>query len=244
MPGETLAAAARALVRREIATPAFTQMIRPPPARMERLLRLHAAASRLAADASEILACPEVARAIEQELVKALIGCLTNEETATVSGARSSQRSVMRRFEEIVEANPGRPRQLTEICAAIGVSDRTLRAHCLEQLGISPQRYLRVRRMNLARRALIQAEHGTKTVTDIAVDFRLLGTGPFRRRVSATVRRIAFSDPPGHPGSRDSEKDRQPSRRKKLTICTLHADVNYTSRDRPRLHCRSVMSSC
>jgi transcriptional regulator GlxA family with amidase domain len=38
----------------------------------------------------------------------------------------------------------------------------------MEHLGIGPVRYLWLRRMHLARRALIQTAPGTSTVTDIA----------------------------------------------------------------------------
>jgi AraC-like DNA-binding protein len=41
---------------------------------------------------------------------------------------------------------------IPEICAQIDVSDRTLRLHCHEHLGMSPHR---LRRMNLARRTLL-----------------------------------------------------------------------------------------
>lgn len=61
---EDLARAGRALVGREVAAPNKTQLIRPPPRLMSRLMRLHEAAGHLAVDSPEILAHPEVAKAI------------------------------------------------------------------------------------------------------------------------------------------------------------------------------------
>jgi AraC-like DNA-binding protein len=52
---------------------------------------------------------------------------------------------------EFLEAHPHRPLYLTEICAAIGVSERTLRASCERHLGMGPIRYLTLRRMHLVR---------------------------------------------------------------------------------------------
>ena len=53
-------------------------MVRPDPAAMSRLLSLYNAVDGLATTTAEILAHPEVAKAIEQELVRALISCLTD----------------------------------------------------------------------------------------------------------------------------------------------------------------------
>jgi AraC-like DNA-binding protein len=85
----------------------------------------------------------------------------------------------MRRFERLLEANEGRPLYVPEICSAIGVGDRTLRFYCQEQLGMSPHRYLWLRRMNLARRALALADPRTTTVTFIATDFGFGELGRF-----------------------------------------------------------------
>jgi AraC-like DNA-binding protein len=93
---------------------------------------------------------------------------------------------------------------VTEICAAIGVTDRTLRLHCQEHLGMGPHRYLWLRRMHLARRALALADATTRTVTEIANDYgfgelgrfavsyrKLFGESP-----SATLRRLPDGRPP------------------------------------------------
>jgi transcriptional regulator GlxA family with amidase domain len=68
---------------------------------------------------------------------------------------------------------------LTEICASIEVSERTLRACCEEHLGMGPIRYLTLRRMHLARRALFRADPSTSTVTRIATDHGFWELGRF-----------------------------------------------------------------
>jgi AraC-like DNA-binding protein len=198
---EDLAAAGRALVGNDLTAPAVTRRIRPPPHLMSRLLRLHEAADHLASGAPNILAHPEVARALEHELVCAMTACLTSG-TAGESISRGHQRvPVMRRFERVLEANQGRTLYLAEICTEIGVAARTLRAHCQEQLGMSPHRYLWLRRMNLARRALTLADATATTVTAIAMDhgfgelgrFAVTYRSLFGETPSTTLRR-----PPDH----------------------------------------------
>jgi transcriptional regulator GlxA family with amidase domain len=192
---EDLAAYGRALVGRELNAPPATRVVRPSPAAMARLVKLHTAAAGLATDAPDILAHPEVARATEQELVRALVTCLTEGEP--VAAVRAGQRPVMQLFQQALEAHAGETLYLSELCAEIGVSDRNLRLLCRDHLGMSPHRYLWLRRMNMARRALARADAAQSTVTAIAMDHgfdemgrfsvqyrRLFGESP-----SATLRR-------------------------------------------------------
>src|SRR5262249_38677047 len=83
------------------------------------------------------------------------------------------------------------PFYLTDICGVIGASARTLRQHCLEYIGMSPQRYLWLRRMNLARRALSLAHPKLATVTEIATHHGFWGLGRF-----AVAYRTLFGEPP------------------------------------------------
>jgi AraC-like DNA-binding protein len=200
---EDLAAAGRALTGRELAAPRAAHVARPPPAVMSRLMSLHKAASDLAATAPDILTHPEVAKAMEQELVRTMVACLMAAETG--AGSRSCRHggAVMRRFEQLLEAHPEEPLYITEICAHVGVTDRTLRAYCQEHLGMSPHRYLWLRRMHLVRRALALGDTRMKTVTEIANDHgfgelgrfavsyrKLFGESP-----SVTLRRTADVPP-------------------------------------------------
>jgi AraC-like DNA-binding protein len=68
---------------------------------------------------------------------------------------------------------------MPEICKAIRVPDRTLRMCCQEHLGMGPKRYLLLRRMHLARRALRGAASDATSVTDIATRFGFWQLGRF-----------------------------------------------------------------
>src|SRR6202012_3456012 len=72
---DDFAAASQYIVGRDLPSPVADQLFRPPRDLMQRLLRLHKAAGHLAATVPDILAHPEVARAIEQELVRVMLGC-------------------------------------------------------------------------------------------------------------------------------------------------------------------------
>jgi hypothetical protein len=79
--------------------PKATQLIRTPPPLMARLHKLHRAAVQLADPAPDILAHPEVARAIEQELLRALIACPAG--SATSMKPNRNRLRIMERFHQL-----------------------------------------------------------------------------------------------------------------------------------------------
>jgi AraC-like DNA-binding protein len=181
---DDLAAACATLAEHDLGPRHKARMVRPRPHLTSRLLSLHTAAADLAVTAPDVVAHPEVAKAIEQALIHALVMCLTNDGTGDGTGDEvvrsvAGSTNVMRRFEQFVESRGRDPLYMTEICQAIGVSDRTLRAHCQGHLGMSPHRYLWLRRMHLTRSALVLADRSDATVTDIANDFGFGELGRF-----------------------------------------------------------------
>jgi AraC-like DNA-binding protein len=176
---EAAAAAGQALIGRELTAPLFTQRIRPPATFLSRLLNLHEAAGHLAKNAPDILAQPEVARALEQALLHAMVSSIGGGEAAETSSAHHRHAAILRRLEQVLEANPDRTLYMAELCAAAGASDRTLRTCCQEYLGMSPMRYLWLRRMHLARRALRMADPAAAAVTQIATDHGFWELGRF-----------------------------------------------------------------
>ena len=176
---EDLAAAGPAIIGRDVIASPDTHNIRPQPQFMSRLLSLHEAAGHLAKTVPDILANPEVARAMEQALVHAMLACVGGGEEVDVGGTFRHHAAIMRRLEEVLEANLDGPLYVMEICKAARVSAKTLRLCCQEQLGMSSKRYLLLRRMHLARRALCMADGGATTVTEIATNFGFWELGRF-----------------------------------------------------------------
>jgi AraC-like DNA-binding protein len=163
----------------DLTPPKDALTVTPPPAAMAKLQRLHMAAGGLAEEAPEIIANPDAARGLEQALIEAMIGCLGHGEVGEDSVAQRQHELIMRRFRRVVEEHPDQSLYLPEICTAIGVADRTLRLCCQEHLGMGPKRYLLLRRMHLARRALRETAADAATVTEIAGKFGFWHFGRF-----------------------------------------------------------------
>lgn len=87
--------------------------------------------------------------------------------------------AILARFLEFLTVHPNRALYLPEICAGIGVAERTLRVVCEERLGMGPIRYLTLRRMHRVRIALLRAEASNTTVTRIAMDHGFCELGRF-----------------------------------------------------------------
>ena len=87
--------------------------------------------------------------------------------------------AIMARFRGVLEQYFDKPLYLPDLCAAAGVADRTLRLCCEESFGMGPKRYLLLRRLHLARRALRTANAATETVTSIATQFGFWELGRF-----------------------------------------------------------------
>jgi AraC-like DNA-binding protein len=184
-------AACRAITGREFSEPPLKHLVRPSLDLMSRLVRLHEMVGQLAKATPDILALPEVARGVEHELVRLMIRCLTEGASSGMSTGGRRHDRIVARFEEYLEANPDQPLYLTEICAAIGVAERTLRAACEEHLGMGPIRYLSLRRMHLVRRALLRADPSTATVTRLVTDHGFWELGRF----SVTYRALFGESP-------------------------------------------------
>jgi AraC-like DNA-binding protein len=201
---EDLAAAGRAIIGRELTPPSFMLPIRPPTPSLSRLLQLHEATGHLAKNAPDILAKPEVARAIEEALVEAMVFCLAADYSEEVRNVHRYRARVMRRLEDTLAAKSGETLYMSELCAAVGATYWTLRDCCLEYLGMSPKRYLWMRRMNLARLALWSADPAKTTVTEIATNHGFWELGRFSvayRSLFGEPPSAALRRPPGYPKS-------------------------------------------
>jgi AraC-like DNA-binding protein len=165
---EHLAAYRRAIAGFDLALPSVGRILRPTGRAKAELLSLHAQACRLAETKPKMISHPEVARSLEQQLAHALVNCLVADEVCEPTPTKTHYRSIVTRFEKVLEERLDRPLRVPDVCATIEVSQRTLRTCCAEFLGLSPGLYIRLRRLNVARRLLRHADPGTTTVAEIA----------------------------------------------------------------------------
>src|SRR5262245_53631295 len=112
-----LAVAGEAIAGHELKAPSDTCIIRPDPVSMCRLMDLHQAAGQLAKSAPGTLAVAANAKALEQDLVHAMVTCLTGHpqiETRYCSGQHSR---IIARFDDFLAARRYEPVYVPEICA-------------------------------------------------------------------------------------------------------------------------------
>ena len=148
----------RTIAGRQLVAPAIGQLVRPRRANGRRLERLHRRACDVVERKLDNISNREVVRALEQDLLGALISCLAD---GTVQGDRRASEKrpdVLPAFEAMLAKEPHRLLRTREICTSLGISEATLRARCSLALGMSPGHYQRLRRLKLLRGDLLQAK--------------------------------------------------------------------------------------
>jgi AraC-like DNA-binding protein len=177
LPKEQFHRLGAVLAGKEILPQDVKQVLRASQPRLERLRRLHRAAVDIAETAPDVICHPDAARGLQQHLIEAAFSAVSDaHDPVSVPGYR--RRRIMARFETLIEANPDRALFLTEVCEAIGVTERTFRNCCQRDLGMSPTRYLSLRRLHQARCSLRAADSAT-TVTEVATRYGFWELGRF-----------------------------------------------------------------
>jgi AraC-like DNA-binding protein len=191
LSSERLASCSKALTGRLIASPHAGKILRPARADVSRFQYLLAQACLLAESKQKLIERPEVARALEQEMLHAIINCLIADEVSDSSKTRYQHAEVMVRFEEALDRCITQTLSMPALCTELGVPQRTLRMCCAEFLGVSPMRYFLLRRLNRVRWALRRANPSTASVAEIARRYQFLELGRF-----AVTYRTTFGELP------------------------------------------------
>jgi AraC-like DNA-binding protein len=175
----------------DLISPKAAKILRPAPSAVAHLSRLHAQACLLAETKSEFVTQQEVVRTIEHGVLNSLVNCLTAADAYGRAAARRRHISIMARFEATLATHDNRKLGARELCAAIGVSERTLERCCVEVLGMSPSSYARLRRLNLVRSALRRADPAITRVSELARRYGFSELGRF-----AVTYRTVFGETP------------------------------------------------
>jgi hypothetical protein len=143
---QALAAFSLALAGQSLAPPPHGLRLRPAPADLAHLLRLHAQAARMAQNDPGRIGHPQIARALDQDIAAALVACLTQVDVRGPPAYRPEQSAAMDRFEQLLRADRSHAMPIGEMCERIGVSVQALAACCQDYLGMAPDQYRRLRR--------------------------------------------------------------------------------------------------
>ena len=92
---------------------------------------------------------------------------------------RERYQDIADRFDELVRANLGKLNQVADVCAAMGVTQRTLVRAFRAVHGTTPSHRLRMLRLTEARDALLSVRARTETVTDVAMRLGFVQLGRF-----------------------------------------------------------------
>jgi AraC-like DNA-binding protein len=143
-----------------------------------------------AEQASSLFALPSLAQQVAETFVLALITQLRHDQSEQLSRpVRAAEPAHLRRVEAYIEANAAAPLTLGDLAAVAGVSGRAVQAGFQALRGCSPMEFVRARRLEEARRRLLDAP--PTTITSIALDCGFANLGRF-----AATYRARFGERP------------------------------------------------
>jgi AraC-like DNA-binding protein len=177
LTAEDLEEFGRTLFGTRLTPPPTGQILRPAPQEFACLQRLHTAACRVAETKPRTLGHREAARSLEQDLILALVSCLMASVGRATTGAKGEHARIMVQFEEIVAAHLREPPPLPKLCQVIGTTARTLQSCCAEFLGMSPSRYVHLRRLKEVRVAFRNADPTAASITEVINGWGFVETG-------------------------------------------------------------------
>ena len=196
-----LANCGEALTGQPITSPRVSRVLRPTRPETLGFRSLFRHACNLADIGRNLIRRPEVARALEQEMLHAAVHCLAADDAGDIAKARRRHAAVVVRFEEVLTKHIDWKLNMQALCAEVGVAERTLRMCCAEVLGVSPTRYVLLRRLNRARAALRRADPSTATVAEVARNNQFMEFGRF-----AVTYRSIFGESPSTTLHRNSRE--------------------------------------
>ncbi len=214
LPVPELVRYGRALTGTVFTIPSAARWLLLRPAMRRHLRHLHSVAIGAVESRSPVFIGAETAHGLEQQLIEALVECLSKGSAIEAAAGTRQHQALAIRFEALLETQPDRSLRMAEICAALGVSAPALRICCKEQLGMSPTEYVRRRRMQLVHRALRNGDPDAASISAVARRYGFRGFGRF-----AANYRVLFGELPSatllrslRPGMAHLALDRPPRR--------------------------------
>jgi AraC-like DNA-binding protein len=151
--------------------------LRPAHARLSACVRK---IERVARYAPHVLRDDRGRTALRASLIDGMQGLCKPSEEAKADSTRATRRHrIVRLTDEYLCANPIRAVYTDDLCQALGVSASALHKAFQDVFGISPHRYLKLRRMSLVRAALLSPSGPWRSVKAAALSYGFWHLGQF-----------------------------------------------------------------
>lgn len=175
-------------------SPATSAFVEPHPAALDALRAALQEAFLIAEAAPHVLESHATRRSLEESILRAAVCAIDPQgDRAAPDGPMLSHERAVRRAEDALADKLDTPIYVADLCNAAGVSERTLRNAFQSLYGMSPIRFLQLRRLHQVRRALrsdaqasvteVALRYGFGNLGRFAVEYRqLFGESPSRTR--------------------------------------------------------------
>jgi AraC family ethanolamine operon transcriptional activator len=151
----------------------------------------HARLARLMRSALDGLVSTREQHAFRDSLLDELYPALDPQREQCRHANFYDRANLLRRFEQLVDAQGAARCSIAELAQALGVARRTLELAFRDHLGVSPARYVAVLRLNAMRRELLSASEDNLCVAELARRHGVIHLGRF-----ASVYRQMFGELP------------------------------------------------
>lgn len=162
----------------EFASSAEPQLLKPPPHVTERFTSLVRRFLAAAEARPQLLNSAVAAESFQKELVVAAKELFTRNQHST-SSHFVRWRGQTKSAETLAMSDPARSLSISDLAQTSGVPERTLRTAFQRCFGLSPVEYLRILRLNQARRLLLASCPDQTTVTKIGYELGFWDLGRF-----------------------------------------------------------------
>ena len=177
-----------------------SRVIRVPKERAEAFQRVVAQLGSIVREAPAAFESPIAIDTTARKLTESVREAIWGQPIPATHPGRQAipRRQVVRAVMDSIERRDGEYLTMTDLASAVGVSERTLRAAFQDYFGMGPVRYLKLRTLNLIRKALRGADPTVTTVTGVATQFGVWELGRLARdyhllfgeRPSETLRNV------------------------------------------------------
>jgi AraC-like DNA-binding protein len=167
-----------------VVTPGEHVMRTAPPEDWNRMARLIRSAADIAKQVPEVFATEPPRQALRASLlgVAGEMAAHAGEAAHVVKrGSAEASTRVLLGVEAYLRTHLDRPIYTDELCQVLGVSPATLGDAFHRTVGMSPHRYLKLRRLNMVRASLLQHERAPPLVKSVALAHGFWHLGEFAR---------------------------------------------------------------